>query len=228
MQFSHDDGPFPPSYNVQIASGLTTLVQPATITFIHQGAVLTTNQLAINQGQTATLFSSQLSANDLDNVKDNPSLIFLVSAVQHGYFQQAGNPGFPITGFIQSQLQAGTIQFVPDGGSSAPSYNVSVSDGYIASVPQASTINFNLAPILDSNTLTLNQGQTLTLNSSMLSATDPDDPTPGLIFMVSNVQHGQFELVSIPGDAITSFTQAQVQNGTVQFVQDGTCLCSQR
>ncbi len=222
VQFSHDDGPFSPSYSVQIGGGLATLVQPASITFIHQGAVLITNQLAVNQGQTATLFSSQLSAGDLDNVKDNPGLIFLVSAVQYGYFQQTGNLGFPITGFIQSQVQAGTIQFVHDGSSSTPSYNISVSDGYIASTSQASTISFNLAPILDNNTLILNQGQTLVLNSSFLSATDPDDPAPGLTFITSNVQHGQFELVSSPGDSITSFTQAQVQNGTVQFVQDGT------
>jgi hypothetical protein len=222
VQFSHDDGALPPSYTVEVENGLKKLVQPASITFIHQGAVLTTNRLEINQGQTATLFANQLSANDLDNVKNNPGLIFLISAVEHGYFQQMGNPGFPITGFIQSQLQAGTIQFVHDGGSSAPSYNVSVSDGYIATTPQASRISFNLAPVLGYNILVLNQGQTLALNSSFISATDPDDPAPSLAFIISNVQHGQFELVVSPGEAITSFTQAQVQNGTVQFVHDGS------
>jgi hypothetical protein len=222
VQFSHDDGAYPPSYDVEIGYGLSTLVQPASITFIHQGAILTVNQLTINQGQTVTLFSNQLSASDLDNVKDNPTLLFSVSAVQHGYFQQVGNPGFPITGFTQSQLWAGTIQFVHDGSNSPSGYNVSVSDGYIASPHQASRIRFNLAPVWGNNTLVINQGQTLTLNSRFLSATDPDDPVSGLIFMISSVQHGQFELAASPGEAITSFIQAQVQNGTVQFVQDGS------
>ena len=222
VQFIHDDEPLSPSYNVQIENGLSMLLQPASITFIHQGAKLTTNQLAINQGQTITFFSNQLSAIDLDNPKDNPTLIFSVSAVQHGYFQQVGNPGYPITSFIQSQLQTGGIQFVPDGSTSAPGYSVAVSDGSLTTTPQASAISFNLRPTLGNNTLTLNQGQTVVLTSAMLSATDLDDPAPDLTFMVSNIQHGQFELVSSPGNSITYFIQAQIQNGTVQFVQDGT------
>ena len=222
VQFTHDDGPVPPSYVVQIENLLLTLSQPASITFIHRGAELTTNQLAINQGQTITFFSNQLSAIDLDNPKDNPIVIFLVSAVQHGFFQQVGNPGYPITSFIQSQLQTGGIQFVHDGSSNAPSYSVAVSDGSLTTTPQLCAISFNLSPILGNNSLTLNQGQTIVLNSSMFSATDPDNPAPGLTFIVSNVQHGQFELVSSPGNAVTGFIQAQIQNGMVQFVQDGT------
>ncbi len=187
---------------------------------------LTANQLAINQGQTITFFSNQLSAIDLDNPKDNAILIFSVTGVQHGYFQQLGNPGYPITSFIQSQLQTGGIQFIHDGSNDAPDYSVAVSDGYLTTTPQPCAISFNLAPIVGNNTLKLNQGQTLVLTSAMFSATDPDDPAPGLTFIVSNVQHGQFELVSSPGNAITHFIQAQIQNGTVQFVQDGTVVAS--
>ncbi len=222
VQFTHDDSPFPPAYNVQIGHGLIVLTQPASVTFIHRGATLMNNNLFVNQGQPLTLFPSQLSAKDLDNSNDNPSLIFLMSAVRHGYFQQAGNPGVAITGFIQSQVDISAIQFVHDGSTNAPNCSIAVSDGSMTTAPQACNITFNLAPVLGNNTMTLNQGETLVLNNTLFSATDPDDPAPGLTFIVSNVRHGQFELMNRPGDPITSFTQSQIFNSTVQFVQDGT------
>lgn len=221
--FSHDDSGFPPSYSVQLSGGLAaSLPQAATVSFIHQGAELINNQLSISQGQTVTLFATQLSAQNLDNPEDNPNVLFIVSNIQHGFFQQIGNPGIPVTSFIQMQVQTGTIQFVHDGSSSMPTYSVAVSDGSLITSPKACSINFNLGPILGNNTLTLNQGQTVLLTSSMLSAMDPDDSAASLIFLISNIQHGQFELVSSPGNAITSFTQAQIQNGDVQFVPDGS------
>ncbi len=222
VQFTHDDSAFPPSYNIQIGQGLIALTQPAAITFIHRGATLVNNKFFVNQGQTLTLFSSQLNAKDLDNSNDDPSLIFLASSVQHGYFQQAGNPGVAITGFVQSQVEVGAIQFVHDGSLSAPSCNIGVSDGSITTTPQPCNITFNLAPILGNNTMTLNQRQSLVLNNTMFSAMDPDNSASDLTFIVSNVRHGQFELMNRPGDPITSFTQSQISNGTVQFVQDGT------
>jgi hypothetical protein len=42
-----------------------------------------------------------------------------------------------------------------------------------------------------------------------------------LVFTVSNIQHGYFALTSNPSSAITSFTQAQVDGGEVEFVPDG-------
>ena len=222
VQFTHDDSAFPPAYNVQIGHGLIVLTQPASVTFIHRGATLMNNKLFVNQGQPLALFPSQLSAKDLDNSNDDPSLIFLASSVQHGYFQQAGNPGVTITGFIQSQVNIGAIQFVHDGSMSAPSCHIAVSDGSLTTAPQPCNITFNLAPILGNNTLTLNQGQSLVLNNTMFSAMDPDNSASDLTFIVSNVRHGQFELMNRPGDPITSFTQSQIFNSTVQFVQDGT------
>lgn len=225
VQFTHDNSAFAPSCTVQVSGsgGLSTMsAQTIPITFVHQGASLINNQLSISQGQVATLFSTQLSATNLDTPDDSSSLRFIISNVQRGYFQQSGNPGTPILTFTQAQIQTGTIQFVHDGSAFAPSYNVTVSDGSLSTTSSGCAIDFNLSPVLGNNSLSLNQGRSVVITSTMLSATDPDGISANLTFIISNVQRGQFELLNAPGSAVTSFTQAQVQAGAVQFVPDGS------
>ena len=73
-------------------------------------------------------------------------------------------------------------------------------------------------PVLGNNTLTLDEGDAIVLTGANLGATDIDDLDSGLIFTVSNVQNGQFELLGV---STTTFTQAEVTNGDVTFVHDG-------
>ena len=68
----------------------------------------------------------------------------------------------------------------------------------------------NDAPVLVNNTLTITEGGSVILSGSEMSATDVDNATGSLTFAVSGVAGGQFELISNPSIAITSFTQAQV------------------
>ena len=76
------------------------------------------------------------------------------------------------------------------------------------------------APVIGNNQLSITEGQTVTISTGNLSATDLDDPDSGLIFSVSNVSGGQFELASAPNSAITSFTQAQLTANQIVFVDD--------
>jgi hypothetical protein len=55
-----------------------------------------------------------------------------------------------------------------------------------------------------------------------LSATDIDDPAAGLLFTVTGLTHGQFELASAPSLAVLSFTQGQVAGGQVRFLHDAS------
>ncbi len=43
--------------------------------------------------------------------------------------ERAGNPGIPVSSFTHQELRDGKIQFVHDGGTTAPSYVLRVSDG---------------------------------------------------------------------------------------------------
>jgi hypothetical protein len=80
----------------------------------------------------------------------------------------------------------------------------------------------NDAPVPGNNTFTINDGGTLGIASGNLSATDVDNLIGTLVFDVSGITHGHFELVSGPGVAIATFTQQQILNGEVRFVHDGS------
>lgn len=225
IQFVHDDSGYAPSYSISVTDGgfMTLLVpQPAQITFVHLGPYLNRNTLSLNQGQTIIMSNAQLSAISLDNPADNPNLIFTVSNITHGQFNFYYAQGVSITSFTQLQILTNSVQFVSDGSIYSPQYAVSVSDGGIITSPQSCVVYFNRPPVLGNNTLTINQGQSVVLSSINLSATDPNNPASGLLFLVSDVQHGLFEFVSNLGSVITSFTQAQLQSGDVQFTPDGT------
>lgn len=82
----------------------------------------------------------------------------------------------------------------------------------------------NDAPVVSTNTLTISEGGTVNLTAANISATDPDLPPPQITYTASSIARGRFELVSAPGTAITTFTQAQIDAGAVRFVHDGSEL----
>ena len=70
----------------------------------------------------------------------------------------------------------------------------------------------------------MKSGSSVTLSAAQLSATDVDNPAAGLLFNVSAISHGQFELASAPNVAILSFSQAQISAGQVRFVHDASSM----
>ncbi|MGC4059845.1 MAG: DUF4347 domain-containing protein [Aquabacterium sp.] len=120
----------------------------------------------------------------------------------------AGNRVVTVT---QIQDDGGTL----NGGSDSSAPN------------QSSTITVvavNDAPTLGNNHgLTLNEGGVATITSTQLSVSDPDNSTSQLIYTITGLPtHGQVELSSNVGVAITSFTQADLDAGTVRYRHDGS------
>ena len=225
VQFVHDGGESAPAYSVTVSDGsLIDGPSAASVTFgnLNDAPVLVNNALTISEGGTVILSGADLSATDIDNA-DN-TLAFTVSGVTNGQFELVASSGLEITSFTQQQITDGNVQFVHDGGESAPAYSITVSDSSLTDGPSVATISFsnaNDAPVLVNNSLTISEGQTVILNGTTLSATDLDNADSSLTFSASGVNGGQFELVASPGTAITSFTQQQVTDGDVQFVHDG-------
>ncbi len=73
-------------------------------------------------------------------------------------------------------------------------------------------------PTLTANSLTVSEGETITLTAANLAATDADSADDEITFTVSNVTGGQF---LVEGNAATSFTQTQVAAGQIAFAHDG-------
>ena len=110
------------------------------VTPVNDAPAIANNALAVLKGSSVILSTSQLSGLDIDNA--GGSLVFSASAVSHGTFQYVANPGVSIASFTQAQLGAGQVVFVHDGGSSAPSYSISVSDGMLTDGPHSASITF--------------------------------------------------------------------------------------
>ena len=109
-----------------------------------------------------------------------------------------------------------------DNSTQAPSYLVSVSDGRITLAPVAAQIDFDVFPILETNQLVINQGQTLKLTSDNLRATHAGSEEGNLSFIISDCQHGQFQWIKTPDSSITIFQQQNITDQLVQFVHDNS------
>jgi len=220
VSFMHDNSQSAPSYSVVVTDGvMSSPVQAASIDFDAE-PVLVNNQLTINQGQVVTLVSENLYATHATG--NESELSFLISDCQHGFFAWIFNLGQAITLFQQQNITDNLIEFVHDNSQLPPAYSVAVTDGRISSPLQAASIDFDAEPVLVNNELTINQGQMIALTSVNLYATHATGDESELSFLIKNCQHGYFEWVSKPGQAITVFQQQNITDNLVGFVHDNS------
>ncbi|MBD2360363.1 DUF4347 domain-containing protein [Anabaena minutissima FACHB-250] len=91
-----------------------------------------------------------------------------------------------------------------------------------ASLNGVTSIRFITEPRLVTKTLTIKEGETITLSSSNFNATDVDtnnDPSK-ITYTISNPEKGVFKNKNTAA-TLTQFTQQDINNGIVQFVHDG-------
>jgi hypothetical protein len=234
IQFVQDDTNTQPSYTLTLEDNDgATVSSAATVTFtpINDAPVVEINEISINEEGTVILNTLVDNLVSTDEEIPDGDLAYTVESVTNGQFEVVSAPGTAITSFTQAQVDAGEIQFVhdPASGEAAPTYSLRVADGSAPGVLTEGTVTFNRQndlPVIGTNTLTIGEGETLTLSSAQLSASDEEDPDSSLSYAVAagtTVEGGKFVLTSDPTQtAITTFTQAQIDSGAVQFIQDGT------
>ncbi len=220
VQFVHDGSSEAPAYNITVKTpGLAwSGPYPANITF--SSFLIENNQLMINQGQIIILTANNLKASYADNI--DGSLTFIISNIGHGRFEFSFAPGQPILIFQQKNITDGIVYFIHDNSIDAPYYQVAVSNGIVTSFPQTAFIDFDTIPILLNNTLIINQGQSVLLTPEVLSAIHPGGNDSLLRFNISNVQHGQFSLISTPTKSIFDFYQQNITDQMIQFSHDNS------
>ena len=182
--------------------------------------VLVNNSLSLYANETVLIGSGNLAAYDRNH--DNSTLVFVPSNITHGQFELTHNPGKAVANFTQQQIIAGDIQFVPDGTTEAPGYNITVLTTGIAYVSETpANITFDLLQIKN-NQLMINQGQTVALTTENLSATDTGGQEENVEFIISDLQHGQFQWINFPDQPILTFKQKNITDGAISFVHDGS------
>ena len=76
--------------------------------------------------------------------------------------------------------------------------------------------------MLETNQLTINQGQSVILTLTNLKAIYQGKGDENLIFLISNLIHGQFEFIAAKNQPILIFQQQNITDGVVQFIHDNT------
>ncbi|EAR61561.1 cadherin-like domain-containing protein [Neptuniibacter caesariensis] len=132
-------------------SGVDTLnpnvTSTVTVQAVNDPPSFVNNSFTIDQGQRLTLSLSNLSASDIDNL--DTGLIFTVSSVSGGQFENNGAVGTAITSFTLGDIGTGSIDFVDNNDATAPAFSFTVGDGALSAGPVAGSIAFTAAPVVE-------------------------------------------------------------------------------
>lgn len=181
--------------------------------------------LQADEGGTTAISEDALSVSDTDTSPD--SIVFTVtSGPSHGQLELSSDPGTPVTQFTQADINAGLLQYVHDGSETTDdSFSFTVTDGTTELASDSFAIGITPvddAPVQDTNGgATVDEGASVTL--STLGASDVDTDPSALTYTVTGgPSNGYLSLSTDPGMEITSFTQADLDAGLVQYTHDGS------
>ncbi|MFH7242490.1 MAG: cadherin-like domain-containing protein [Spirulina sp.] len=229
VTFVHGGEDIVPVLEYTVSDGLLSTPSSAVVTFINVNDPprILANSLTLTEGDVVTITLQNIDATDPDN--DDNTLIFDISGLNPaaGTFERRASsttPFSPTTTFSRQDILNGNVRFVHSGNEVAPAYTLTVRDAEPLTASGPATVSFttvNDIPIFGTNTLTIDEGQTLVLSGSNIATSDEETPATGLTYTVSGLSGGRFELVANPGTAITSFTQDDIDNSRVQFVHNG-------
>lgn len=191
------------------------------VNFYESGA-----EVSIAEGSSIVLTDTYINSADVD---DGPfGLTFTASNIENGHIEVGG---VVQNNFTQDDIDNARVVFIHDGGDSLTAgFDLSLVDGGEDSAT-ADTGRFDLiitpvddAPLAATNNgISLNEGATVTITSAELTTSDVDTEPRKVIFDVtSSPANGRLELSTNPGNAISSFTLADINDGRVRFVHDGT------
>ena len=234
--FRHDGSENLGGFNFSVADGGEDSAPPATGSFainvdpVNDSPLITTaNNTTVDAGNFVLIKKAILNATDPDD--SGVGLIYTVDSTTNGQLELLGNPGVAINTFTQADINNSQLAFRHDGTATLTAqFQVTLADGgEDSATTDTATINFTVNNTNDSPTITLNAGVTVneggvvTITTSDLDSFDPDDSGVGLTWSISNVSaNGYVQLSTNAGVAINSFTQADLDNGLVQFVHDGS------
>ena len=70
--------------------------------------------------------------------------------------------------------------------------------------------------------VSVSKGGSVAITTEDLTAIDPDDTAENLTYTISNIRNGFVSNKTAPQSPITTFTQAELEQGNIAFVHDGS------
>ena len=214
-------------------SGGLTYDQSFTIqlTDVNEASTGADGTVTINEDTSHTLTTADFGFSDVD-AGDSLSAVRIESLPSAGSLTLSGvvvTAGQVITA---ADLNAGQLVFTPAADASGVGYaslTFTVRDrgNLYAAGPNTLTVDVtpvNDTPVVSANTgATLAEGGTHTIDSGELALTDVDNSAAQLTYSIgTGPTHGCLELVSAPGLAVATFTQADIAANRLVYVHDGS------
>ncbi|MEO0932664.1 MAG: putative Ig domain-containing protein, partial [Cyanobacteria bacterium J06641_2] len=174
------------TYKVSDNEGSTDTAT-ATITINGVNDVPVVDNLIFNQRATENVaFSFTIPANTFSDIDTGDNLTYSATKTD-GLALPSWLSFDPTTGKFSGTPQSSDSGLIEIKVTATDSGNESVSDSFTISVGDV-----NNPPQLNTNTLTISEGATVTFTSSNLSATDANDDDVNLTFTASNITGGSF------------------------------------
>ena len=186
--------------------------------------------ISVNTGATVgerlsvTITSSMLNSIDPDD--NAPGLTYTASNYSNGWIEVNGNIQ---STFTQADINNNRVVFQHDSSeTTTASFDISLADGgEHGATSDTDTFTLTVTPRNDAPVITVNTGATiaegsnLTIINTMLAATDDASPANSLTWTISQLTGGHFEN-NISGLVTTSFTQADINAGIIDFIHHGS------
>ena len=198
---------------------ITNQVFPIIFNPINDPPVLNTNTgITVLEGGSEAITNAELFASDPDNT--NAEIVFTITqGFSHGMFRRGTEQ---TTSFNQADINANTISYKHDGSETLSDEMIfSVTDGVDTITNQVFSIVIN--PINDPPVLTSSEPlyvyerTTATITNSELEASDSDNIPEDLTYTIT--QQPSHGTLLKAGELITTFTQADINNGLIQYHQ---------
>ncbi|MBM0740212.1 pre-peptidase C-terminal domain-containing protein [Phormidium sp. CLA17] len=193
--------------------------------------LLTTNpQITVTEAGIVSFSSTLLNATDPDGLASQ--ITYAIATAPSGGAISLN--GTAVTSFTQSDINSGLVRYQQNGSeASSDSFSFTLTDQ--SGVPgDPATFNINVvqvndAPGLANNiSLTVGEGDTAPLNSSNLQITDNDGPGPLTYTLGNGPQRGVLRSGNTTLSAGGTFTQLDLDNGQVFYINDGSGFASDR
>jgi len=194
------------------------------------------NTASLLEGEIVTLTQGMLDASDSEQSAEE--IVYRVeSLAASGDIRLNGERLRVGQSFTQADINNGDVTFAHGGGEDfVDSFDYTVSDGQATSGVQTFDLNVtpqNDAPSAETDTVFVNEEQNVTLTSTNIALSDPDNSASDNETGFAINQDLNFTIDSLPGNgtlklngtAVTAgdnVTQAQLNNGKLEYTHDGT------
>ncbi|MCA9564688.1 MAG: VCBS domain-containing protein, partial [Myxococcales bacterium] len=207
---------------------LDVIVFQVDIAGVNDPPVLVANNgVSLDEGADVLISGGELLASDVDDDASEVHFI-IVEAPEHGQFWADETALEEGEFFSLEDILTGALRYVHDGSESASdSATLKLEDSFGAGPPAFSfeiTITTENDPpvLLVSSGATIDENDVFDFSTDVLSASDEEQSNSEILFVITSTPtHGDLVVGETTLDTDDSFSQAQLEAGSVRYVHNG-------